>query len=262
MMVSVAPMPVEVRNTMSPAHAQPSSRLLRAATAERAALERERERLQLVREKLLAEVRELDGALSALSEREVLLERLAPVEPATPGSNHHAVGEPAGSNALPPDASSVPRDDVVLRGPAIREAAVQILLASGGPEALHYRAWFELLTGAGYTVEGKDALAVFLTQLSRSPAVRKTTQAGVYELDTQAPMRLRRRIADLHDQLGELSMRAADIADLGAVRSRRGELTAMIGRAERALEEADRVLAIRRAESAAEAPRPLLAQAS
>ena len=51
------------------------------------------------------------------------------------------------------------------------------------------------------TVAGKDPLAVFLTQLSRSPAVRKGAQPGVYELDRQAPARLRATLDDLHEQL-------------------------------------------------------------
>ena len=61
-----------------------------------------------------------------------------------------------------------------LRGPAIREAAVRALVADGR-EALHYREWFELLD---HEVAGKDPLAVFLTQLSRSPAVRKGARPG------------------------------------------------------------------------------------
>ena len=67
-----------------------------------------------------------------------------------------------------------------LRGPAIRETAVRMLAERGG-EALHYREWFELVTRAGYEIAGKHPPSVFLSQLSRSPAVRKGTRAGVYE---------------------------------------------------------------------------------
>jgi hypothetical protein len=265
MMVLVAQIPVEVRKTMSPTDVQPSSRLLRAAAAEREGVARQRERLQAARELLLAELRRIDGTLSTLSERELLLERLAPV---APGPVHRLAAEPvdtpaADSVALPVSPSSSPPDIRALRGPSIREAAVRLLLVRGGAEALHYRAWFELLAGAGYTVAGKDPLAVFLTQISRSPAVRKTTQSGVYELDMQAPTRLRRRIGHLHDELRELSMRSSDTSDRSAVRARRNELTAAIGHSERALEEAERVLSTEQhSEPAAETLRPLLARAS
>jgi hypothetical protein len=46
---------------------------------------------------------------------------------------------------------------------------------------------------------------VFLTQVSRSPVVAKTLEAGVYELDRAAPVRLRREIATLQDELRRLT---------------------------------------------------------
>ena len=49
------------------------------------------------------------------------------------------------------------------------------------------------MRAAGHEIAGKDPLAVFLTQLSRSPVIRKGTRAGVYELDPTAPQRLRTR---------------------------------------------------------------------
>ena len=79
-----------------------------------------------------------------------------------------APGVPAGRRRAEPRRAG-------LRGPAIREAAVRALVADGR-DALHYREWFELLDER--TVAGKDPLAVFLTQLSRSPAVRKGAQPG------------------------------------------------------------------------------------
>lgn len=87
--------------------------------------------------------------------------------------------------------------------------------------------------------------------VSRSPVVRKTTQSGVYELDTEAQQRLRRRIAQLHGELRELTTPSADRADLREIRIRRKELTAAIGHAERALEEAELLLS---AGDAPEAP--------
>lgn len=228
---------------MSVSLPNPSSRLLRAAVAERADLVRHRERLTGERARLLRELRELDEALGAVDRRlEVLAElagrpedptpETAPVVP-TPGSNAAAAG---------PDANRT-----VLRGPAIREAAVRVLVAQPGPiEALHYRQWFELLVEAGFRVGGKDPLAVFLTQLSRSPLVRKASAPGVYEVDRQAPLRIRQRLDRLQAELRDVTVgvpgQSASPIELGAVRARRHELDVAISQQERALEEALRVL--------------------
>jgi dCTP deaminase len=90
----------------------------------------------------------------------------------------------------------------VLRGERIREIAVAILLDAGG-EAIHYREWLRLVEEAGYTVAGQRPDAVFLNQVVRSPLVRPTSQAGVYELDRGAPARLRRRVDELRAAIGE-----------------------------------------------------------
>lgn len=132
----------------------------------------------------------------------------------------------------------------MLRGPAIRAAAVKALLADPQrPQALHYRRWFDLLSKAGYDVAGKDPLAVFLTQLSRSPLVRRSTQSGVYELDLQAPARLRQQLEDLEAQLRKLTASASSsTADLGSIRSQRTSLNLEINKVEKALQEAGETL--------------------
>ncbi len=193
---------------------QPSDRLVRAVTAERAALDRERERLQAEAADLRAALARIERGMADIDAQCGLLDRLAP----------------ASTPAPPPEA---PRAG--LRGPAIREAAVRALVADGR-EALHYREWFELL---GHEVAGKDPLAVFLTQLSRSPAVRKGARAGVYELDREAPARLKAALDDLHEQLRALTTGT----DITTIRARRAQLTGEIGRTEKALEEVARVLA-------------------
>jgi hypothetical protein len=137
----------------------------------------------------------------------------------------------------------------VLRGPAIREAAVRVLIAQPEPiDAMHYRQWYELLLASGFRVAGKDPLAVFLTQLSRSPLVRKASAPGVYELDRQAPLRIHQRLERLQAELREVTVptpgqaATASPIELGAVRARRHELDLAISQQERALEEAARVL--------------------
>ncbi|HJS92645.1 MAG TPA: hypothetical protein VJ741_00175 [Solirubrobacteraceae bacterium] len=217
---------------MSVSLPNPSSRLLRAALAERADLVRHRERLTGERTRLLGELRELDQALIAVDRRlEVLAELAGPPDDVS-------------AEAAPVVTSSGPDENrTVLRGPAIREAAVRALIAQPGPiEALHYRQWYELLLEAGFRVAGKDPLAVFLTQLSRSPLVRKSSAPGVYEIDRQAPHRIRDRLERLQAELREATVAAPGPIELGEVRARRHELDLAISQYERALEEALRVL--------------------
>jgi phage shock protein A len=190
---------------------RPSARLVRAVAAECAELERHRARLATEADELRAALARIEHGLAEIDERRGLLQRLAP--------------PPAAA------AAAAPTD----------RTAVKTLVQQGG-EALHYREWFALLGTAGHEIAGKDPLAVFLTQLSRSPAVRKGTRAGVYELDRQAAPRLRATLDTLHHELRELTATNRGDKDLAAIRARRAQLTAEIGRTERALEEVTRVL--------------------
>jgi hypothetical protein len=230
----------------------PSSRLLRAAAAEQADLMRHRERLTRERSRVLGELRDLDEALAATDRR---LEVLAELAGPPPASDAEAAAPPLGS---PTAGETAPTQDAsdgetgqVLRGPAIREAAVRVLIAQPEPiEALHYRQWYDVLVGAGFRVAGKDPLAVFLTQLSRSPLVRKASAPGVYEIDRHAPLRIRQRLERLQAELREVTVAAPSPVELGAVRARRHELDIAISQQERALEEALRALSGDRGEIA------------
>jgi hypothetical protein len=227
---------------LSPPH--PSDRLLRAAEAEHAALIRHRERLAREREKLAGELRRVDEALASIDTRLTDLRRLVPIPGSEAGGDGSAVAD-IGSRATtgsPQDALERERRHV-LRGPAIREIAVQVLIGQQTHiDALHYRHWYELVCEAGYAVAGKDPLAVFLTQVSRSPLVRKATQPGIYEVDRQAPLRIRHRLEKLQRELGAVASELSVPTDLAAVRARRHELDLAISQQERALEEALRVL--------------------
>jgi hypothetical protein len=209
---------------MTPAAPPPSARLLRAAQAERAELARHRARLEAERERLRTELERIEAGLVDLRERERMLDRLAP-RPADEQGDV-AVTDETGTEIAAARASAAPDGDdaeerVVLRGPAIRETAVRLLVEAGDAEALHYRDWYERVREAGYAVAGKDPVAVFLTQLSRSPALRKSTQAGVYELDRSAPARLRASLEELHAGLRELPTTPGATADLAQIRARR-----------------------------------------
>jgi hypothetical protein len=211
---------------MVPTPPTPSARRVRAAAAERADLARHRERLLAERDRLRATLEGVEASLREIDDRDALLDRLAgpAVAPASAPASAAAGGMP-------------------LRGPAIRRVAIEVLRARPDrPQALHYRDWFEALRAAGYAVAGKDPLAVFLTQLSRSPVVRRGTQSGVYELDPTAPRRLRDRLDALHAELRGLTAAPSATADLTAIRARRAALTGEITRVEKALEEAETVL--------------------
>lgn len=71
-----------------------------------------------------------------------------------------------------------------LRGQRLREVAIEILrreLSAG--DSIHYREWFRLVRAAGHRVAGKDPVASFLTQVSRSDAVEPVgARSGRYRL--------------------------------------------------------------------------------
>ncbi len=90
-----------------------------------------------------------------------------------------------------------------LQGQRLRQEAARILLERRGLGVpIHYRDWFALLTESGLSVTGKDPLATFLTQITRSPiVVRVDKRSGVYALDPhgayeRARARLQATIAD------------------------------------------------------------------
>lgn len=226
---------VEPLRQMDARSPRPSARLLRAVAAEQKDLQRRRERLLEQRQLVQSRLDEIDAAVAEVDDRLILISRLA-----------KSGDEPSPAQSLrttqrlarPSDSSRG-----VLQGPAIRMTAVRVLLSHPQrPEALHYREWLGMLEAAGYQVAGKDPLAVFLTQLSRSPVVRRGTQSGVYELDAQAPERLRHRLEGLHGELRALTSAPHETANLSAVRGHRTSLNREIGRTEKALEEAQQAL--------------------
>jgi prefoldin subunit 5 len=207
-----------------------SPRLLKAAKAEREQLARHRRELLNARESLRAELQRIDGSLEEVDERQTLLDRLVGSTAGPQPDTEAAVTRPASGD----EERTLP----VLRGPEIRREAVRVLLGHPDrPEALHYREWYALLQQAGFAVAGKDPLATFLTQLSRSPAVSKSTQAGVYELDRGAAGRLRARREDLQRELRASAATQGIGEEAAALRARRTELNAELGRVEKAMEE-------------------------
>jgi hypothetical protein len=181
------------------------------------ALLRERDKLTRRRDATAAQLAGIEDQLSDVEERLELIDRLVP--------------EAANVHPLPARGAAAGDG---LKGSAIRGEAIAVLLArpGGAAEPIHYKDWFRALEAAGHRVAGKDPIAVFLTQISRSPVVRRTTRSGVYELDLEAPARLRARLDRLHARLAEQS----------SDRAERERVLAELAVAERALDEAQRAL--------------------
>ena len=210
-----------------------SARLRRAAVAERAQLGRRRERIERARAGVEAELERLERELAGIDQHLELLVSIAPAGDDETPTHHNS------------DASQHRNGGATfLNGPAIRATAVRVLIEHRPRvEAIHYRDWYALVVEHGFAVSGKKPLAVFLSQVSRSPVMRKGTSAGVYAVDRGAPERLRRELSELERALSALTGRPPGRRADGDLHARRRELVRAIDRHERALHEALRGLA-------------------
>lgn len=91
---------------------------------------------------------------------------------------------------------------------------------------------------SGHGIAGHDPQASFLTQIGRSPVVRRATERGLYALDIEAPRHLRERLHLLHQELARLHEGQQTIEEIATVATRRAELTREASDAERDLQEA------------------------
>ena len=224
--------------TPEPVQPSPSRRLQQAAAAERARLHRELDQARRAGDALRTRLAQEEQRQLEIEQRLALLDQLA-------AAPEELAGRPDGENvvAFPSTASEPPHGH--LRGAMIRMVAVRLLAATAEPDApIHYVDWHRLVTVAGYGVSGRDPLASFLTQISRSPAVVRADQPGHYLLDHDAPERLRNRLDELNDELLSLHNGQQTIEAITSSRERRGELVSEITRVERALEEASEALGL------------------
>ncbi len=218
----------------------PSRRMRSAAVAERERVERELRRLDARREELQRELATTTRRSDELRDHLRVLNRLVQEQDTHMGDANgrpplRVVGERSyGGEALE-----------LLRGARIRETAVHVLAGTPQAEApIHYRTWFELLRGQGFMPVGKNAVATFLTQLNRSPVVKRVGGAGMYALDFGYAQRAREKLAQLRDELQKTHQLSpgAGVEDIAAARERRASLMAEIEATERKLEEALRSL--------------------
>lgn len=222
-----------------PEHLVPSRRLQTAATAERERLSRELARVESRAIELQRELDQIEAKRSALRDQLSVLARFAGIEE----SAFPVTRTPGRASHLQPVREGDPAPKAVLRGSRIREVAVLLLASSPSPRRpIHYQQWYELLRHAGYAIEAQDPVATFLTQVSRSPVVRRAGAPGVYALDFDAPSALRERLRKLEDELARSSVSGGSADDLAAARERRTKLLTDARAAERRLEEALRSL--------------------
>jgi hypothetical protein len=120
-----------------------------------------------------------------------------------------------------------------LQGQRLREEAVRILIEKRGTrQPIHYKEWYGLLRDEGLTALGKDPVATFLTQITRSPLVQRVDgRGGVYQVDPVLAYEQARE---------ELAAAARDLAAaeeaVAATAGQNGEATASVGRVREAQE--------------------------
>jgi hypothetical protein len=217
-----------------------SRRLRSAAAAERDRLGRDLERLDSRAAELQRELDQIDAKRLELRDELSLLARFAGDAEDSPFPTSRTAGR---AGHLRPVRDDELESSAVLRGGRIREVAALLLASSPNPRRpIHYQQWYELFRGAGYAIDAQDPVATFLTQLGRSPVVRRAGAPGTYALDFGAPLVLREQLRKLESTLANTSVAGESADELGAARERRAKILHEARTTERQLDEALRSL--------------------
>jgi hypothetical protein len=125
----------------------------------------------------------LRARLEQSSERAERLRAIADQAAVQVTDEERLLGDLAGILGISPQ-TTIDSLDGRLRGRRLREVAVDVLAARHGTgEAIHYRAWYELVRDAGYSVAGKDPVATFLAQVNRAEQIEAVgSRTGLYLL--------------------------------------------------------------------------------
>lgn len=213
----------------------PSKRMQAAANSERRRIEREIEKVEK------QEARFRREAERAHQKRAQLLEELTAI------SRFADEGCSADDGPQLRVVSSHERDSngLVLKGAQIREFAVSLVVGSRhAEEGIHYKTWFDLVSAQGIHLSGKDPVATFLTQISRSPVVKKSERPGVYLIDFAFPDAALARILEL-EQIANSSVGGDSESSIDEIETQRvAHRTAKteVRALQRALDEASRSL--------------------
>lgn len=171
----------------------PSKRLQAAAKSERKRMERELERLRKQEARHRRELARIESTRAQLQAELVAVDRFVSSE------------APERPRLRVVDNESELSRQTPLKGAQIREFAVQLIVGTEhATKGIHYRTWYELVASNGIEIAGKDPVATFLTQMSRSPVVVKKDQAGVYAIDEVFPERASREISKLESEIAKL----------------------------------------------------------
>lgn len=126
---------------------------------------------------------ELSQRLVEHRDRAELLKRLADQAATQADTDERLLDELAGTLGIACQLR-IEQLDRRLRGQRLQEIAVDILAARLEPgETVHYRQWFAWVEEEGFKISGKDPLASFLGQISRSPRIVSAgRRSGLYAL--------------------------------------------------------------------------------
>ncbi len=134
-------------------------------------------------------------------------------------------------------------DDRFVAGARLREAAVRAALRRGEVRRpVHHGEWLAWLRADGLEPAGKKPENVFLTQIGRSPLVRRAGEPGYYVIDPDLVVELQHQVTQMAAQFAlipppdQMNMLGDDD------RQRRQALRTEIARGERAIQEAWRLL--------------------
>jgi hypothetical protein len=204
-------------------------------------LDAARARLEQARARRLRLQRDLDTTAAAENEALKALDALQAVAAQAidlvPGWRE--TPERVDEECLSTDGSCGP---VSLAGGKLREMATIVALRRAAHATpVHWRTWLGWLRQEGFDAAGKKAEATFLTQLARSPLVRRTQQDGVYLLDVNLFESQRDTLRRLHEQLSRMPP-PEQLTMMGDAREQRRVLQGEIARLERSVEEMWRVL--------------------
>ena len=236
------------RPPVAPADLRPSSRLRRAATAERQRIEGARARLIERQERVRGQLARLDAEIAGLDERDRLLAELSNATQhatALVGVDAASAAADKGGDRAAGSGGGQTRVGKVLRGRELREAAARILYRNHGVDReVHYRHWLDAVLQGGVEVVAKDPVAAFLTNVSRSPLIVRGDAPGTYRIDAAAAAALRRELAEAEAELAELvNVIAREPNPDESLREHRTRLLAAVRRLEGQVAEIDRVLA-------------------
>jgi hypothetical protein len=210
-----------------------------AIRAERARLEELIEGLRHRRTDLVDELQAVDERLWTASSRHHQLGQVLGEEDPQP-----ALWEPEVREVLAGRPAVNNDDDGLLRGAAIRHAAVRAALADAEPaRPRHYREWLDLIEAGGRRIDGRDPGATLLTQLYRCPLIVRTPEPGTYQLDRGALDGLEARREAVHAEAATQVKSAAahEHAAIDLVHALAG-IEAEVRRADRAIAEANELI--------------------